>query len=68
MKKLKTNDICCYSTEKKVILLKKKQSSNAFDEAAKKLEHIHFSTMLKLNVGGQLYPTTLATLNNDPGI
>ena len=37
------------------------------DEAAKKLEHVHFSKMLKLNVGGHLFSTTLATLNNDPG-
>jgi len=40
----------------------------ALDEAAKQLEHVHFSTVLKLNVGGQLFSTTLATLNNDAGI
>ena len=40
----------------------------ALDEAAKKLEHVHFSTILKLNVGGHLFSTTLATLNNDAGM
>ena len=40
----------------------------ALDEAAKKLEHVHFSTMLKLNVGGHLFSTSLSTLNKDPGM
>ena len=35
---------------------------NAFDEVAKKLEHVHFSTMLKLNVGGHFFSTSLATM------
>ena len=41
---------------------------DALDEAAKKLEHVHFSKMLKLNVGGHRFETSLATLNKDPGI
>ena len=44
-----------------------RKEMEALDEAAKKLEHVHFSKMLKLNVGGHLFSTTLATLNNDPG-
>jgi len=44
-----------------------RKEMEAFDEAAKKLEHVHFSKMLKLNVGGHLFSTSLATLNNDPG-
>ena len=38
-----------------------------FDDAANKLEHVHFSKMLKLNVGGHLFSTSLSTMNNDPG-
>ena len=37
------------------------------DEATKKLEQGIFSKMLKLNVGGQLFLTTLETLKKDPG-
>ena len=33
------------------------------DEAAKQLEHVHFSKVLKLKVGGQFFSTTLATLD-----
>ena len=44
-----------------------RKEMEAFDEAAKKLEHVHFSKMLKLNVGGHLFSTSLATLNKDPG-
>ena len=39
-----------------------------FDDVANKLEHVHFSKMLKLNVGGHLFSTSLSTMNNDPGI
>ncbi|KAL9951567.1 hypothetical protein ACROYT_G044251 [Oculina patagonica] len=39
----------------------------ALDEAAKKLEHVHFSKMVKLNVGGHLFSTSLETLTKDPG-
>ena len=47
---------------------KVRKEKEAFDEVAKKLEHIHFSKMLKLNVGGHLFSTSLATLNKDPGM
>ena len=39
----------------------------ARDEAAKKLEQNPFPKMLKLNVGGHIFLTRLATLNNAPG-
>ena len=45
-----------------------RKEMEALDEAAKKLEHIHFSKMVQLNVGGHLFSTSLATLNKDPGI
>ena len=45
-----------------------RKEMEALDEAAKKLEHVHFSKMVKLNVGGHLFSTSLATLNKDPGI
>ena len=45
-----------------------RKEKDALDEAAKKLEHVHFSKMLKLNVGGHRFETSLATLNKDPGI
>ena len=44
-----------------------RKEMEALDEAAKKLEHVHFSKMLKLNVGGHLFSTSLETLNKDPG-
>ena len=47
---------------------KVRMEKEAFDEAAKKLEHIHFSSMLTLNVGGHVFSTSLATLNKDPGM
>ena len=46
---------------------KLRKERNAFDEVAKKLEHVHFSTMLKLNVGGHFFSTSLATMTKDPG-
>ena len=36
-------------------------------EVAKKLEHVHFSKTLKLNVGGQLFSTSLETMKRDSG-
>ena len=47
---------------------KVRMEREALDEAAKKLKHVHFSTMVKLNVGGHLFSTSLSTLNKDPGI
>ena len=40
---------------------------DAFDEAANKLEHVHFSKVVKLNVGGHIFSTSLETLTKDPG-
>ena len=42
---------------------KLRKEKEAFDEAAKKLEHVHFSEILKLNVGGT---TTLHFRTPDP--
>ena len=47
---------------------KVRMEKEALDVAAKKLEHVHFSSMLKLNVGGHLFSTSLSTLNKDPGM
>ena len=47
---------------------KVRMEKEALDEAAKKLEHVHFSIKLKLNVGGHLFSTSLSTLNKDPGM
>ena len=47
---------------------KVRKEKEAFDEAVKKLEHVHFSEMVKLNVGGQLFSTSLGTLTKDPGM
>ena len=44
-----------------------RKEMDSLDEAAKKLEHVHFSNMVKLNVGGHFFSTSLATLNKDPG-
>ena len=46
---------------------KLRKERNAFDEVAKKLEHVHFSTLLKLNVGGHFFSTSLANMTKDPG-
>lgn len=45
-----------------------RKEMDALDEAAKKLEHVHFSKMVKLNVGGHLFSTSVETLTKDPGI
>ena len=46
---------------------KLRKEKEAFDEMAKKLEHVHFSKMLKLNVGGHMFTTSLETMTRDPG-
>jgi len=46
---------------------KVRKERDAFDEVAKKLEHVHFSKLVKLNVGGHLFSTSLETLTKDPG-
>lgn len=40
----------------------------AFDSVAKKLKHVHFSKTLKLNVGGQVFSTSMETIKKDPGM
>ena len=45
---------------------KLRKEKEAFDEMAKKLEHVHFSKMLKLNVGGHMFTTSLETMTKDP--
>ena len=44
-----------------------RKEKEAFDDVAKKLEHVHFSKTLKLNIGGQLFTTSLETMKKDPG-
>ncbi|KAK3749967.1 hypothetical protein QZH41_000265 [Actinostola sp. cb2023] len=43
------------------------QEREAFDSVAKKLKHVHFSSTIKLNVGGQVFTTSLQTLTKDAG-
>ena len=47
---------------------KLRKEKEAFDEVAKKLEHVQFSEMLKLNVGGHMFTTSLETMTKHPGI
>ncbi|KAK2569435.1 BTB/POZ domain-containing protein KCTD21 [Acropora cervicornis] len=44
-----------------------RKEKEAFGSLAKKLEHVHFSNTLKLNIGGQLFTTSLETMKKDPG-
>ena len=44
-----------------------RKEKEAFDDVAKKLEHVHFAKTLKLNIGGQLFTTSLETMKKDPG-
>ncbi|XP_022808125.1 uncharacterized protein LOC111345114 [Stylophora pistillata] len=46
---------------------KVRKEKRSLDKVAKKLEHVHFSTMVQLNVGGHQFSTSVATLNRDPG-
>ena len=46
---------------------KARKEKRSLDKVAKKLEHVHFSTMVQLNVGGHLFSTSVATLSRDPG-
>ena len=47
--------------------LKLRKEAEAFDGVAKKLKHVHFSETLKLNVGGQVFSTSLETMKKDSG-
>ena len=44
-----------------------RQEKEAFETMAKKLEHVHFSKPIKLNVGGQYFTTSIDTLRKDAG-
>ena len=45
-----------------------RKEKDALEEAAKKLEHVHFSKIVKLNVGGHVFSTSLETLTKDSGL
>ena len=53
-----------YDIMKKQDVRKEKE---AFDSVAKKLKHVHFASVLKLNVGGTEFITSLQTLTKDTG-
>ena len=44
-----------------------RKEKEAFESVAKKLDHVHFSSTIKLNVGGQHFTTSLQTLTKDTG-
>ena len=43
-----------------------RQEQEAFDAMSKKLEHVHFSSTINLNVGGHVFKTSVQTLTKDP--
>ena len=43
-----------------------RQEQEAIDSMSKKLEHVHFSSTVKLNVGGHYFATSIQTLTKDP--
>ena len=43
-----------------------RQEQKAMDSMSEKLEHVHFSWTVKLNVGGHHFTTSLQTLTKDP--
>ena len=43
-----------------------RQEQEAIDSMSKKLEHVHFSSTVKLNVGGHYFATSVQTLTKDP--
>ena len=48
--------------------VKLSKEMEAFDAVAKKLKSVHFSKMLKLNVGGKVFDTSLETMKSDLGM
>ena len=44
-----------------------RKEKEVFDSVAKKLKHVHFASVLKLNVGGKEFITSLQTLTKDTG-
>ena len=75
----KTDTPSCKALEEALGLMKKaydlmrkeaedvRKEKEAFESVAKKLEHVHFSSTIKLNVGGQHFTTSLQTLTKDTG-
>ena len=43
-----------------------RQEQEAFDSMSKKLDHVHFSSTVDLNVGGHHFSTSVQTLTKDP--
>jgi len=43
-----------------------RQEQAAIDSMSKKLDQVHFSSTVKLNVGGQDFATSVQTLRKDP--
>ena len=43
-----------------------RQEQESIDAMSKKLDQVHFSSTVKLNVGGQHFVTSVQTLRNDP--
>ncbi|XP_022777972.1 BTB/POZ domain-containing protein KCTD6-like [Stylophora pistillata] len=43
-----------------------RHEKEAIDAMSKKLEHVHFSSTIQLNVGGHRFTTSLQTLTKDP--
>ena len=43
-----------------------RQEQEAFDAMSKKLDHVHFSSTINLNVGGHVFKTSVQTLTKDP--
>ena len=43
-----------------------RQEQEAIDAMSKKLEHVHFSSTVNLNVGGHVFKTSVQTLTKDP--
>ena len=43
-----------------------RQEQEAIDSMSKKLEHVHFSSTVKLNVGGHHFTTSVQTITKDP--
>ena len=54
----------CEIFEKEATRLRQEQE--AIDSMSKKLDHVHFSSNVKLNVGGQHFTTSVQTLRKDP--
>ena len=54
----------CEMLQREAVRLRHEQ--RAIDAMSKKLEHVHFSSTIQLNVGGHRFTTSLQTLTKDP--